>query len=338
MSRKPLPDGDRGTATHHPPVIATVIGDPGGVGPEVCVKALADGSPGDARHLLIGDVHSLRAAAATSGLDIRFRVISAPPAEAAGPAEILVLDPGTLDPAAYRTGEPSAAAGRAVVEWIRLAERMAEAGDIDGWIMGPLDSTSLKLAGEITALDDLQPANTWMLRVSPILRVVPLSEHISIAEVPATVTREGVLHLIRLAAGAFRRWGVPNPRIGVAGLNPHAMGREDAEEIAPAVADAKADGWMVEGPVSPDSIFRQAIEGKYDVIVSMYHDQGQIPLKTAAFEGACTIYLGLDHVHLTIPHGSAMDIAGKGLAQHASMAAAMRMAASLCNGAGFVDG
>ena len=113
------------------------------------------------------------------------------------------------------------------------------------------------------------------------------------------------------------------------------MGPEDASQIAPAVNQARNAGHAVEGPISPDSIFRMALDGRFDVVVSMYHDQGQIALKTAAFEGACTIYMGLDYVHLTVPHGSAMDIAGKGIAQHLSMAAAMRMAAALSSGKGF---
>ncbi|WP_195908601.1 PdxA family protein [Novosphingobium sp. Gsoil 351] len=318
------------------PLIATVIGDPAGVGPEVCVKALTlDGAPCSSRHVLIGSVDAVRLAAAASGLEPRIRQVGSPREIGASLSEIAIFDPGSLPKTAWTIGKPGAASGRAVVEWVRLAERWASEGLIDGWIMAPVDSHSLKLSGQIESIDDLQPAGTYLLRVSPSLRVVPITEHISITEVPSSVTISAVSALVALVDETFKRWGVRGARIGVAGLNPHAMGREDRDAIAPAVERERAVGRQVEGPISPDSIFRLAMEGRYDVVVSMYHDQGQIALKTAAFEGACTIYIGLDHVRLTVPHGSAMEIAGKGIAQHASMASAMKMAESLCAGRGF---
>jgi 4-hydroxy-L-threonine phosphate dehydrogenase PdxA len=223
-----------------------------------------------------------------------------------------------------------------VVRWIQLADELAQARSIDGLIIGPIDSTSLKLAGEVKSIDDLQPPHSWMFRISGPLRVAPLTEHIRMREVPATVTRAAVLNLIELLAQTLKRWGIAAPRIGVAGLNPHAMFEEDTEQIAPAVAEAKARGIDCSGPIAPDSIFRMGLDGRFDAIVSMYHDQGQIALKTAVFEGACTIYLGLPFVRLSVPHGTAMDIAGKGIAQHRSMLAAMKTAAMLARGEGFL--
>ena len=154
-------------------------------------------------------------------------------------------------------------------------------------------------------------------------------------EVPATVTQANVLALLRLLDDTLKRFGLAQPRIAVAGLNPHAMGPEDREQIAPAVEQARAEGIVASGPVSPDAVFRQCIEGRHDAVVSMYHDQGQIAVKTAVFEGACSIYIGLPYVHLSIPHGSAYDIAGKGIAQHKSMLSAMLTAAKLASGRGF---
>ncbi len=320
------------------PLIATVIGDPAGIGPEVCVKALAtEDALHGARHVLIGSADAVRLAAASSGLDSRIRQIDSPHEVGARHGEITIIDPGSLPKDAWSIGKPCAASGRAVVEWIRLAERWAGEGQIDGWIMAPVDSRSLMLSGKIKSIDDLQPAGTYLLRVSPSLRVVPITEHIRISEVPDTVTTDAVSTLVALVDDTFKRWGMIDTRIGVAGLNPHAMGSEDKFRIAPAVERERIAGRLVEGPISPDSIFRRAMEGQYDVVVSMYHDQGQIALKTAAFEGACTIYIGLDYVHLTVPHGSAMEIAGMGIAQHASMTSAMKMAESLCKGNGFGD-
>ncbi len=329
---------DAGRRPHDEVLIATVIGDPAGIGPEVCVKALAAGiNLHSARHFLIGSIDAVRFAAKASGIEPHIYLVNSPAEVTGAVGDIAVLDPGSLPREAWTIGQPGADSGRAVMEWIGLAENLAESGEIDGWIMAPVDSQSLKSAGAVESIDDLQPAGTYLLRVSPSLRIVPITEHISIADVPATVSAGAVSALIRLVDETFRRWGVDAPQIGVAGLNPHAMGKEEVREIAPAVERERAAGRRVEGPVSPDSIFRLAMEGRYDVVVSMYHDQGQIALKTAAFEGACTIFIGLEYVHLTVPHGSAMEIAGQGVAQHASMAAAMSMAESLCAGRGFGD-
>lgn len=321
------------------PVVATVIGDPAGIGPEVCAKALAlDRDPRSARHLLIGSIDAVRLAVAASGIACQAYPVRSPGDIDDAADGIAVLDPGNLPREAWSVGQAGAASGRAVIEWIEIAEGLARDGQIQAWIMAPVDSSSLKLSGKVESIDDLQPEGTYLLRVSPSLRVVPITEHIAISAVPASVNASSISRLIEVVDDSFQRWGVPGARIGVAGLNPHAMGMEEAAEIAPAIERARAAGRRVEGPVSPDSIFRLAIEGRYDVVVSMYHDQGQIALKTAAFEGACTIYIGLDYVRLTVPHGSAMEISGKGVAQHASMAAAMRMAESLCCGKGFGDG
>jgi 4-hydroxythreonine-4-phosphate dehydrogenase len=320
------------------PVIATMIGDPAGVGPEVAVKALATGEPSRlCNPILIGNAHALRSAIRTSNLKLELDVVPRFADAKFSTGRTVVLDPGDIRPEDFETGKPSAAGGRAVVRWIRLADELANAQSIDGVIMAPIDSTSLKLAGEVKDIDDLQPPETWMFRVSGPLRVVPLTEHIRIREVPATVTRESVLHLIELVTATLKRWGVASPHVGVAGLNPHAMYEEDAQQIAPAIADARQRGIDCTGPVAPDSIFRMGLEGRFDAIVSMYHDQGQIALKSAAFEGACTIYLGLPFVRLSVPHGTAMDIAGKGVAQHRSMLAAMKTAALLASGAGFLS-
>jgi 4-hydroxythreonine-4-phosphate dehydrogenase len=319
------------------PIIAAMIGDPAGVGPEVCVKAIATGEPQRlCRPVLIGNKHSLNRAIETSGLNLTLQVVSSLDQARFDDRTAVVLDPGNLKSDEYSTGKPSAAGGRAVVRWMRLADELANAHAIDGWIMAPVDSTSLKLAGEVANIDDLQPPQTWMFRISGPLRVVPITEHIRIREVPKTVTREAVFNLIQRVDETLRRWGIAAPRIGVSGLNPHAMFEEDANEIAPAVREASACGINCKGPISPDSIFRQGLDGHFDAIVSMYHDQGQIALKSAAFEGACTIYLGLHFVRLSVPHGTAMDIAGKGQAQHLSMLAAMKTAALLAAGKGFL--
>jgi 4-hydroxy-L-threonine phosphate dehydrogenase PdxA len=315
------------------PIVATMIGDPGGVGPEVAVKALATGLPGrTSRPLLIGSAAAVERAIGYCGLGLRVHPIGAV-AEAAFRQDVIdVLDSGALAPQELTVGQPSAAAGRAVREWLDLSTRLAQRGDVDALIMGPIDRTSLKLGIGMSDDDEAGPPGTFLFRTSGNLRVVPMSEHISIVDVPATVTKERVLALVCLVHETLERWGLRGPRIALAGLNPHARGEAERSAIGPAAQAARERGINVEGPVSPDAVFRQCLEGRYDVVVSMYHDQGQIALKTTAFEGACSIYIGLPYVHLTVPHGSAMDIAGQGVAQHAGMLAAMTTAAALAAG------
>ncbi|MEA3220676.1 PdxA family dehydrogenase [Immundisolibacter sp.] len=320
-----------------PPVVATVIGDPCGVGPEVVLKALATGQPqAVSRPLLIGSLAALEKTRAACGIDVALRAVADSADARYEPGVIDVLDPVPLDPAQLVFGRASAACGEAVLHWLETAERLGRAGAVQASIMAPVDSTAIRLTGKLKDLDDLQPAGTWLLRVSGALRVVPIAEHVLMRDVPATVTQANVLALLRLLDDTLKRYGLAQPRIAVAGLNPHAMGPEDREQIAPAVEQARAEGIVASGPVSPDAVFRQCIEGRHDAVVSMYHDQGQIAVKTAVFEGACSIYIGLPYVHLSIPHGSAYDIAGKGIAQHKSMLSAMLTAAALAAGRGFL--
>lgn len=322
------------------PRIATVIGDPTGIGPEVCVKALATREPqAHSIPILIGNLNAVRDAANRSGADLGFRVIARPSGvDFPDRDRIAIIDPGNLSDDDYRIGEPSGAAARAGVEWIRLAQELATAGDIDGFIMGPMNHKALALSGiarEFSEVPEFEPPGTWQLRVNGPLRAVPLTEHVRLREVPQTVTRDAVLRLIVMVDRHLRRWGIARPRIAVAGLNPHAMFEEDAEQIEPAVAAAKQQGIEASGPVSPDSVFRQGLDGRSDAVVTMYHDQGQIAVKTAVFEGACTVFLGLPYVRIGIPHGTAYDIAGTGKAQHLTMLAAMNTAAALASGRGF---
>jgi len=318
------------------PLIAAMIGDPAGIGPEVCVKAMASGEL-DALcdTLLIGETAAVQRAVQLCGVAREVRRVASPEA-ARGLPFICVLDPGDVKSADYTVGKPSAAAGRAVVNWIALGQQLGQRKQIDGLVLAPVDSASLKLGGLVKDIDELQPPDTPMLRLNGALRVVPITEHIRLRDVAATVKQAVVLELIRRLDRQLKHWGMAAPRIAVAGLNPHAMFEEEREEIAPAVEQARALGIDANGPVSPDAVFRLALEGRHDAVVTMYHDQGQIAVKTAAFAGACTIYMGLPYVMLNVPHGSAFDIAGLGTAQHDSLLAGLRTAAALARGTAFL--
>lgn len=318
------------------PRIGVMIGDPGGIGPEVCVRALASGltrSQGDV--VLIGSASAVERAIEDTG--VPGPLVRVETAEGAAQIDGLpLIDCDNLDRSEFKVGEPSAASGRAVKQWMDKAESLCQSGALDGWIMAPINTDSMRQAQVVKHLDDLQPKGTFMFRLSGPLRAVPIAEHVPVRDIAGTVTQERVELVIGLTDQHLRQWGISAPRIGVAGLNPHAMFEEDAEIIKPAVDAQHQAGVNVRGPISPDAVFRQCIEGDYDAVVTMFHDQGQIALKTAAFEGACTVYLGLDYVQLSVPHGTAYDIAGTGRAQHHSMVAATRTALDLAAGRGFL--
>jgi 4-hydroxy-L-threonine phosphate dehydrogenase PdxA len=314
------------------PVIGVMIGDPAGIGPEVCVRAVAGGELSPlCRVVLIGDMAILERAAGVCGLPLRFQRL-ADPAEVPDDGAVGVLDPGGFDAAGCRFGVASPDSGNAVLRWLELGESLGREGRLQGFVLGPIETASMKSTGKIHDIDELQPADTFMLRMTGNLRVVPLSEHVPLSTAIGMVTPERVLHVVRLVHRTLSSWGFAAPRIAVAGINPHAMFPEDREKIGPAVASARAEGMDVQGPLVPDAVFRQTIEGRHDVVVTMFHDQGQIPVKTVGFEGACTVYIGLPFVMLNVPHGTAYDIAGKGVAQHQSMLSAIRTAASLAAG------
>ena len=309
-----------------------MIGDPAGIGPEVCVKAIAAGELADhCLPLLIGDIAVVRQAAAFC--DITLPIVAVQDPELAGwrAGEIAVLDPGGFDVSALQIGQASAASGEAVFAGIELGARLGSAQHIQGLIWGPVHTDSMKATGRIADIDELQPGGSFMLRITGPLRVVPLSEHVPLQQAIDLVTPQRVLALIRLLDTTLKSWGIASPRIAVAGLNPHAMFEDDRQRIDPAVQSARAQGIVVDGPVGPDSVFRLAIEGRYDAVVTMFHDQGQIVVKTVGFAGACTVYIGLPYVLLNVPHGTAFDIAGKGVAQHQSMLAAFQTAARLAS-------
>lgn len=285
--------------------------------------------------MLVGNLDGIAATAKTCGLSMQFERIADPAeARAINGKSIAVFDDAAITMRDYTIGQPSAGGGHAASGWIDRAISWAEAGTIDGFIIAPIDNSSFKLAGLPKPLPTMHPPNTFLLRTSGKLRFIPLGEHVMIRDIPAMVTKANVLHLTTLIDERLRGWGVTTPRIAVAGLNPHAAGIEDAEQIAPAVAEARANGLDVTGPLSPDTVFRRALHGEFDVVVAMYHDQGQIAIKTTGLEEACAIFIGLPYVRVGTPHGSALDIAGQNKAQHSTMLTALNAAAKLASGAG----
>jgi 4-hydroxythreonine-4-phosphate dehydrogenase len=285
--------------------VAITVGDPAGIGPEISDRAASD----------------------PSVLEVCEPVIYAPPGGAS-----------------FTSGALSAAAGKAAYETIVRAVDDAQKGLVQAVATAPINKEAFRLAGlpwagHTDLLAHLTHAKqVAMMFESDTLRVVLATVHIPLSEVPAALTREGLEGTIRLTAEALPRFIKMAPRIAVAGLNPHAgehglFGDEDHRVIAPAVAACRKRGIDVAGPFPADTVFVRAVRGEFDVVVACYHDQGLIPVKLLAFGKAVNVTLGLPIVRTSVDHGTAFDIAGKGIADPGSMIAAVRLAARLAHAA-----
>ena len=320
----------------HPPRGAPLVltcGEPAGIGPELAAKARA--ALGDAvPFFLLGDPRHLPA-----GTDV---------AQIADPAEALAVPPGRLPVLPHRfaagatAGQPDPANAAHVVEVIARAVALVQDGTAGGLVTGPISKQALKegagfaFPGHTEYLAALAGVpRVAMMLASPLLRVVPVTIHIPLAEVPQALTPELLADTLRLAAAGLRAdFGIAAPRIAVAGLNPHAgeggtMGREELEVIAPVLARLREEGLRLSGPHPADTLFHPAARAGYDAAVCMYHDQALVPLKTLDFSGGVNVTLGLPFVRTSPDHGTAFDIAGTGRADPTSTIAALRLAAAM---------
>ena len=328
------------------PIIAITMGDPCGIGPEIVAKALSSGEVhSTCRPVVVGSSRSMGQAVELVGAAVEVHQVESPAEAGLSPDHIDVVDISNLDPADVTVGRISPACGKAAMEWVSRAAEMAIAGQVSALATAPINKEAASLAGykAIGHMELLQeisgaPEVATML-MSGRLWVVHLTTHRSLRRACDYVTKDRVLAKLRLTHDTFAAWGMPGPRIGVAALNPHAsdgglLGDEEAEEIAPAIEEARGTGIDAHGPVPADIIFHQAIEGVYDVVLALYHDQGHIPIKVHGFERSITANLGLPFVRTSVDHGTAFDIAGKGVAQHQSMLEAINAAVSLSTGKG----
>ena len=330
------------------PVLAVTMGDPAGVGPEVVVRALADPAVrAVARAVVFGDKGVLDAAATATGATVPWHVVTnvrdaADPGIAAS-GRVALVNLANVDPSAWAWGRLDAAHGRASIEYLDAAMRAVDDGHAAGLVTAPINKEATTLGGmtdlghmEILARRYGVTDHATML-VSGRLRCVHVSTHYSLRDALARITRARVLTRLRTTDAAFRAWGLPSPRLAVAALNPHGgegglLGLEEVEELAPAVADARALGIDAHGPLPADSVFTRAMRGGYDAVIAMFHDQGHIPVKVHGFEESVSVALGLPIVRTSVDHGTAFDIAGKGTADPLSMAEAIRVAARICDG------
>ncbi len=325
----------RSGKSDRPPVLAITLGDVGGIGPETALRgALACARNRLARLVLVGS----RAAA-----DDAARLLKTAPlpawAPGARPAPVSLWDPGSVwCPRA--PGRATAAAGRAAAVWIEAAVEGCLSGFFDGLVTAPICKEGLEKAripypGHTEMLAALTGADrVGMMLAGGPLRVVLATRHLPLAKVPGAVTVDAIREAVALTAESLPWLGIPEGRIAVCALNPHAgdgglLGDEEARVIGPEIRRLKRRGFRVEGPVPADAVFYQAVHGRYAAVVAMYHDQGLGPLKMLAFDRGINVTLGLPIVRTSPDHGTAFDIAWQGRADPGSMIEAIRLAARL---------
>ncbi|MBZ7924695.1 4-hydroxythreonine-4-phosphate dehydrogenase PdxA [Ensifer adhaerens] len=310
-------------------IIGITMGDPCGVGPEISVRALADMSQQERDTVRIyGNLATLEAARTALGLevDLTGHVVDLP-----------------IEGAPLPWGQLSPVAGDAAFRFIEKAVRDAEAGIIGCIVTAPINKEALNLAGHhydghtgmLRSLTGSEAA--YMLLASERLKVIHVSTHVALQEAIRRSTTERVLATIRAGDAHLKRIGYTAPKIAVAGINPHCgenglFGTEDDDQIAPAVTAARAEGIDAYGPISADTVFHRAYSGAFDLVVAQYHDQGHIPVKLVAFDTAVNVSVDLPIDRTSVDHGTAFDIAGKGIANHGNMNSAIAYARKLVAG------
>lgn len=315
------------------------MGDAAGIGPEIIVKAYAEGLRAPA--VVYGDAGALRRAVALVGARLRVAEIAEAAAAADCPADTIpVIACSTALPDGLPPGQVSAAAGRAAYEYVCAAIDDALAGRIRAIVTAPLNKASMNAGGadypghtEILA-ERSGTRDFAMMLANRELRVLLVTIHVALADVFAGITQEAELRAMRLADRACRQMGIARPRVAVAGLNPHAgengkFGREELEIIAPAIAAARAEGIDASGPWPGDTIFMRARRGDFDIVVAQYHDQGLIPVKYLGVEEGVNVTVGLPFVRTSVDHGTAFDIAWQGIADPASLIEAFDVALAM---------
>ena len=323
------------------PLVAITMGDAAGIGAEVITKALSDVSIYEkCSPFVVGNADALSDALIRSNSNSTVRVVHSILNLETSHGVIDVLDMSNLDFSKVEYGKLSPTCGKAAVEWILKAGEMASAGLVQAICTAPINKEACDLAGyrDIGHMEIFQnqtnSKQVATMLVAGELRVVHLTTHRSLRVACDHVTEENVLAKVRLTDDCFKNWGFEKPRIAVAALNPHAsdgglLGNEESKQIAPAVVRAKSMGIDVTGPIPADTIFNQNIDGKFDVCIAMYHDQGHIPIKVHDWKRSVSVNLGLPFVRTSVDHGTAFDISGEGIADHTSMMESIKVAVSI---------
>lgn len=332
-------------ATGQLPLLAVTQGDPAGIGPEVIVKALAD--PAIYRHaqpVVIGTAACLERAMQQTGIRHELARVDTLDDVRQQPGLLQVMEPAGLDAGPYPVGEVSAACGHASVSYFEHAIALCLAEKLAGIVTCPINKEAVQAAGyqgdlghqEILARTTGAKLTATMLMTDK-LKVAHLSTHLSLADAVANVSRPTLVDKLQLTVASLTRWGMQRPKVAVAALNPHGgegglLGREEIDEIAPAVADCQQLGLDVVGPYPADSIFYRALAGEFDAVLALYHDQGHIAIKVQDFAGSITATMGIPFVRTSVDHGTAFDIAGQNRADANGLKRAIEAAAKMLSG------
>lgn len=318
--------------------IAITMGEPGGVGPEIIVKALSFPGIMGCNPVIVGNAEVMKDAVRLAGLDLSVRSIADLKHSVQEERTIEVFEVSSK--LSRQKNVPSPEAGRAVVKYIRKAVSLALCGEVNAIVTAPISKESLRLAGymwpghtellaELTGAEDVA-----MMFVSEKLRVILCTIHIALKDVAGNISEERVYKTIKHTLAGARMLGINSPRIAVSGLNPHAgeagiMGSEELDSIIPAIKMAQKTGVDISGPYPPDVVFHRAYNGDFDMVICMYHDQGLIPFKMLAFDTGVNATVGLPFIRTSPDHGTAFDIAWKNTASPSSMIEAIKLAARL---------
>ncbi len=334
------------TGTARPRPLAVTLGDPSGIGPELILEAWSRlrARSDTAAFAVIGDANFLGRVAHRLSLDVPVETCAIGEAASIFPRALPVLDLGYAIEA--EPGRPNVANAPAIIASIESAVRLVKEGSCSGVVTSPIAKHVLRDQGfrHVGHTDFLGALATelWgrrtlpvMLLWSPELAVVPVTVHIPLAEVPSRLTVDLIVETGRIVSRDLTsRFGIASPRLALAGLNPHAgenstIGCEERTVIAPAIAQLREEGIAASGPYSADTLFHPEARAGYDVVLAMYHDQALVPIKTIAFDEAVNVTLGLPFLRTSPDHGTAFDIAGKGVARPDSFIAALRLAGRL---------
>lgn len=323
------------------PIIGITMGDPSGIGPEIIARLFLEKAIHEVcLPVVIGDAGVISEYAEKS---IRIKEISDIEEISDNPGIMDVIGISNLDKKSYLPGSPSLQGGIAMVKSILKAVDLAQKDEISAMVTCPLNKALMNRAGYnfeghtqlISRLTDTE--DYVMMLAGDRLRVTLVTIHCALKDVPSKITRDNVYKTVKITADALKKdFGIDSPELAVAALNPHAgeeglFGHEETAIIRPAIERALSEGYRVTGPLPADTLYPKAVSGKYDAVVNMYHDQGLIPLKLLHFSDGVNVTLGLPIIRTSVDHGTAYDIAGKGMADHNSLKAAIIMATHMAD-------
>lgn len=321
------------------PLIAIPIGDPAGIGPEIVVKSIANKDVFQAaRCVVIGDKKVMEDAIEFTGIPLKINIISKPDEAIFEENTLNLIDLENVNMEDFKYGEVNGMCGKAAYEYIEKSIELANRGEVDAVATTPINKESLK-AGGINFIGHTEIFGALTNTEDPLtmfevrgMRVFFLTRHVSLREACDLVKKERIKDYVKRCKEVLKTLGVEDGTMAVAGLNPHSgehglFGYEEVDEVTPAVEELQAEGYDVVGPIGADSVFHMALQGRFNSVLSLYHDQGHIATKTLDFERTIAITGGMPILRTSVDHGTAMDIAGKGIASETSMVEAILLGA-----------